>query len=225
VNNIDTNINSIINDLGLGASAADEKKEDFGQEQFLSLMLAQLRNQSPLEPMKNGEFLTQMAQFSSASGMQELKASFNDVAATLQSNQALQASSLVGRSVLIKSNQGHLSTGENLNGVLDLPTNIGNATINIHGQNGELIRKLELGELSAGEANFSWDGIGDDGERKPEGNYFITAEVQAEGETYSLQTYVKTSIESVTIGQGGQGLVLNLLDLGSVQLDQVSKIL
>lgn len=224
MNNIDTNFDSLINDLGLGSKQVNDKK-DFGQEQFLTLMLAQLQNQSPLEPMQNGEFLTQMAQFSSASGMQELKTSFNSVAATLQSNQALQASSLVGRSVQISSNGGHLASGENLKGIVDLPASVGNLTINIMGENGELIKTLELGQQSGGEVSFAWDGFGDDGEANPEGNYLLSAEVQVDGETYSLQTYVETSIESVTIGQGGQGLVLNLSDLGSVQLDQIRKIL
>jgi len=223
-NSIDTEINSLINQLGLGAKP-DEKKEDFGQQEFLTLMLAQLQNQSPLEPIKNGEFLTQMAQFNSAAGMADLNKSFGEIVTTLQSGQALQASSLVGRSVLIESGQGHLSTDQSLKGVIELPTGIGNMTINIHGQNGELIRQLEFGPQSVGDVNFAWDGIGDDGETNPPGNYFITAEVQVEGETFSLKTYVKTSIESVTIGQGGQGLVLNLPELGSIQLDQVHKIL
>ncbi len=225
MNNIDTNISTLINDLGLGANRADTKKDDFGQQEFLTLMLAQLQNQSPLEPIQNGEFLTQMAQFNSAAGMQDLNNSFADVSATLQSNQALQASSLVGRSVLIKSNEGYLATGQSLNGVVELPAGVGNMTINILGQNGELIRQIEMGQQAAGEVSFAWDGLGDDGEAQPEGNYIIAAEVQADGEAYSLDTFVKTSIESVTIGQGGQGLVLNLSDLGPIKLDQIRKIL
>lgn len=224
MNNIDSEFNSLISDLGLGPQV-DQKKNDFGQEEFLTLMLTQLQNQSPLEPIQNGEFLAQMAQFSSAAGMQELKTSFNGIAATLQSNQALQASSLVGRSVQINSSIGHLAEGETLKGVVELPSSVGNMTINVHSQNGELVRKLELGQQAGGEVNFAWDGRGDDGELKPSGNYYLTAEVQIDGEIYGLDTFLETSIESVTIGQGGQGLVLNLSDIGSVQLDQIRKIL
>ena len=224
MNNIDADFNSLITDLGLGAPAINEK-EDFGQEQFLTLMLAQLQNQSPLEPMKNGEFLTQMAQFSSASGMQELKTSFNSVASTLQSNQALQASSLVGRDVQISSNVGHLTQGENLQGVVELPASVAGMTVSVFSQNGELVRQIQMGQQAGGEVNFSWDGFGDNGEPMPEGNYFLTAEVDVDGDTFSLETFIETSIESVTIGQGGQGLVLNLENIGSVQLDQIRKIL
>jgi len=221
--NTDTDLNSL---LGItNPDAVDKNNNDFGQEQFLTLMLAQLQNQSPLEPIKNGEFLTQMAQFSSAAGMADLNKSFESVANTLQSNQALQASSLVGRSVLISSDKGRLSPGESLSGVIDLPSSTGNVTVTIRGLNGELLRSLELGSQSAGEINFSWDGIGDDGSSKPVGDYLITAEAEFDGETYSLETFVKSSVESVTIGQGGQGLILNITDLGSVTLDQIRKIL
>jgi len=225
VNNIETDISSLIAQLGLGASQSDEKKEDFGQEEFLTLMLAQLQNQSPLEPMENGEFLTQMAQFNSAAGMADLNDSFAEVAATLQSNQALQASSLVGRTVLVNSSQGHLTAGQNLTGVVELPASVGQMTITINGQNGELIRTIEMGQQAAGEVTFAWDGLGDDGQSLPEGNYVIAAEIQVDGETFSMNTFVNTSVESVTIGQGGQGLVLNLADLGPVKLDQVFKII
>jgi flagellar basal-body rod modification protein FlgD len=221
---INNNVNSVFEELGL-SKTNEQKKQDFGQQDFLNLMLAQLKNQNPLEPMQNGEFLTQMAQFSSASGMQELKQSFNSVAATLQSNQALQASSLVGRTVLVQSDTGVLQSGEAVKGAVELPQSAGNLKLNVFNVNGELVRSLELGAQSAGEVKFSWDGLGNDGQPLPPGNYKLQAEATIDDETVNLETLVEASVDSVTIGQGGQGLVLNLEQIGSINLDQIKQIL
>jgi len=97
----------------LGLARPEEKKrtEDVGQEQFLELMLAQLQNQDPLKPMENGEFLSQMAQFSSAKGIQEMSQSLDTFTQSLTSSQALQASSLIGRHVLVPNEMGYLEEG------------------------------------------------------------------------------------------------------------------
>lgn len=225
MNPIDNNLASVVDQLGLSGNKDTQKPNDFGQNEFLTLMITQLKNQNPMQPMQDGQFLSQMAQFSSAAGMQKLQDSFTNLASTLQSNQALQASSLVGRKVLISSDQGQLPVGGNLSGVVDMTQATGNLTVNILNQNGELVRHLELGAQSAGQVKFNWDGLNDSGQPQPPGNYSISAEAQVDGVAHNYETLVEASVDSVTIGKQGQGLSLNLSQFGSVGLDQIRQIL
>ncbi|TAL42573.1 MAG: flagellar hook assembly protein FlgD, partial [Methylovulum sp.] len=88
---------------GLGVSTLDTTKAtkttSLSQDEFLKLMTTQMTHQDPTKPMQNGEFLSQMAQFGTVSGIQDLQQSFKDFSASISSDQALQASSLVGRTV------------------------------------------------------------------------------------------------------------------------------
>jgi len=211
---IDNNVNTAISDLGLGASAGNPKKspDQLGQTEFLKLMITQLKNQDPFSPMENGDFISQMAQFSSVTGLAELQQSFSQLATSLQSNQALQASSLVGRTVLVSSETGTLSSGETMRGAVDLSASSGAVGVTIKDASGQVIRRLELGPQSAGEVYFNWDGLGNDGQPAPTGRYFVSADASINGDTVALETLMSASVESVTLGQGGQGLRLNLTD-------------
>ena len=95
--------------------------DDMGQADFLKLMTTQLRNQDPFEPLENGEFLAQIAQFGTVTGIQELQQSFGDLSSALQSNRALQASVLVGKQVLVEGSQAELGADTPLRGAVELP--------------------------------------------------------------------------------------------------------
>ncbi len=214
-------------DLGVATSApkTSQPNDRLGQEQFLELMVAQLKNQDPLKPMQNGEFLGQMAQFGTVSGIQDLQNSINQLASSLQSNQALQASALVGRAVLTESSQGHLSDTEGLRGVADLPTDTTDLKITITDLSGQLVRDLEMGPQSAGPVQFTWDGIRNDGQAAAEGTYIVTAEGLLDGQAAAIDTRVAAAVESVSLGGPGEGIVLNLAGIGAVPLAQVTEIL
>lgn len=223
---IDNNISSTINDLGLGTQSNQLKKspDQLGQTEFLSLMITQLKNQDPFAPMENGDFISQMAQFSSVTGLAELQQSFEKLSNSLQSNQALQASSLVGRTVLVPSAVGTLPAGGTMSGALDLPASSGATAVNIQDAAGQVIRRLELGAQPSGEVYFNWDGITDAGVAAEPGRYFISADAGIGGDTIALETLVSTSVESVTLGQGGAGLTLNLTDGNIVDFSSVREI-
>ncbi len=223
---IENNLTSAINDLGLGAQTQQSTKtqDQLGQGDFLELMVAQLKNQDPFAPVENGDFIAQMAQFSSVTGLSELQQSFDKLANSLQSNQALQASSLVGRTVLVPSAVGSLSAGGSLSGAIDLPASSTTVGLMVHDEAGQIIRRLELGSQAAGEVYFNWDGLNNDGQPVPAGRYYISADAGFDGETVAVETLISTSVESVTLGQGGQGLTLNLIDGNAVDFASVREI-
>ena len=206
------------------SNKANANKNELGQQQFLELMVAQVRNQDPFEPMENGDFLSQIAQFSTVNGIQDLQESFSTVAGSLSSNQALQASALVGRSVMVNSEVGVLQKEGTLSGAIGLPSDSNTVTAKFYNAAGELVRELPLGAQEKGIIEFSWDGLADDGSRAPAGAYRIVASANLDGEDVALATLVKDNVESVILGRPGEGTILNLSALGATDFNSVEEI-
>ncbi len=223
--NVDNNLTSVLNGLGLGEKSVKQKApNELGQSEFLKLMIAQLNNQDPMKPMQNGDFIAQMAQFSAVTGLTKLQQSFDGLATSLKSNQALQASSLVGRTVMVPSAIGTLPQGGTLSGVVNLASSSSDLAITIQDAGGQVMRRLELGPQQTGEVYFNWDGTTDKGVAARPGRYYISAETKSKGGTEALETLVSSAVDSVTMGKGGQAMKLNLADGNSVDLSSVRSI-
>lgn len=217
----------VLEALGLTQSRpkAENKKDELGQDDFLKLMTAQLNNQDPMKPMENGEFLSQMAQFGTVDGINKLQQSFNQLSGALHSNQALQASSLVGRSVMVPSDQALLVPGENVVGSVELPEAATDVKLKVFDQSGELVKTIELGTHEAGKVNFQWNGLDESGETMPPGTYEIKAVASIDGTDEGVSTLVRTNVDSVTLGNGQEGLTLNLRGIGTVSFADVRELL
>lgn len=216
----------IYSQLGLTQQPEKNKKNDeLGQEAFLELMTAQLQFQDPLKPMENGEFLGQMAQFGTVSGINELNASFSAMSASLQSNQALQASTLVGRRVMVPSGSVSLESGSPVQAAVNLDRFATDVSIMIQDSAGQLVRRIELGDQQAGMVDFEWNGLDQSGNALPSGDYSISAQIQRGTTTEAGETLTVVDVESVTLGAGGQGLTLSVSGLGDIDMSQVRKIL
>ncbi len=226
MSNVENTLGSTIQELGLQQqqSTTAKKRNELGQQEFLDLMVAQLRNQDPFAPLENGEFIAQMAQFSQVTGLEKLQTSFDQLATSLQSNQALQASTMVGRTVLVPSSQGMLSQNGTLNGVMDLDQSSSNVVLNISNASGELIRSISMGIQGAGAIPFSWDGLSSSGARMPPGRYNVNATAQTSKGASELSTLVNASVESVTLNQNTRDITLNLKDMGPIAFNQVREI-
>lgn len=215
--------NSYIDNLGLRTKPVEQEKMS-ESDQFLHLMLAQIQNQDPMKPMENGEFLSQLAQMNMASGVSDMKESFSGMAETLQSNQALQASSMVGRTVVVPSENAPLANGK-LQGAVALPEDANKIDVRIYSQEGVLVNTVKMGATSSGLIEFSWNGKDASGNNLPEGEYEIKATATySNGLSESVPTVANAVVESVTIGRGGQGLALNLDGLGSWRMSDVLQI-
>lgn len=193
--------------LALNSSTQSAAKKSLGQDDFLKLMTTQLQYQDPFKPMENGEFLGQMAQFSTLTGIQDLQKSFSSLAGSLQSNQTLQASSMVGRYVMVPSSSAYLTEGAGLAGAIDVPAS-GNVSVTLSNASGEVVRTLDLGTQAAGRASFTWDGVSDLGETLPAGSYTIKAQLQGSGTAKTLDTYAVGHVDSVALDSGTLSLDL-----------------
>ncbi len=203
----------------------NKPKDELGQSEFLQLMLTQIQNQDPLNPAKSGEFLSQLAQFGTVNGITELNSSFDVLATTLQSSQALQASTMVGRSVLVPGNVGLLETGAELQGAVEMPSSSADLTVLIHDASGQLVRQINLGTQQAGTVRFAWDGFSNAGEPVPTGTYKVSAQAFVDGEAVTQTTLIQARVESVTLGKAGSDSSLNLRGLGTVLMNDIREIL
>lgn len=216
---------STIQGLGLaGAPQPATARSELGQEAFLQLMVTQLKNQDPLNPMENGEFLSQIAQFGTVSGIDELNDSFGGLSASISSDQGLQATNLVGRTVVVPSGEALLSAGGDVRGEILLPASTSSMQLYISDGNGELVKQINLGSQQSGQVSFSWDGLMDDGSYADPGVYQVRAEAVFNGENSGLPTLVQADVDSVTLG-GASGLILNLAGLGGYTFGDVQQIL
>lgn len=193
------------------------------QDDFLKLMVTQLQNQDPLSPMSNGEFLTQIAQFTSASGIDQLQSSFQQFQTSMQTNQALQAASLVGRQVIVQSDQGYLPANDQMDATVHLSTSVGNLTVSVLDNAGQLVRKVELGQHTAGDVAFQWDGKDDQGQPMPAGSYQLKAQADVNGQSVSMPIRSTATVNSVMLGSA-QGPQLDLEGLGTVSLDAITEV-
>jgi len=223
----DIDTNSIYTQLGLNQPTEKDTREndELGQAEFLALMTAQLQYQDPLKPMENGDFLGQMAQFGTVSGISDLNTTINTMSASFQSNQALQASTLVGRRVLVPSQTGVLNDGASLMGSVELAQPASNVVITIKNSAGQLVNRQELGLQQAGLIDFEWNGLDQDGNSLPAGEYQLAAEVYRGTEVSSGSMFTVVDVESVTLGVGGQDLTLSVSGLGDIDMNQVRKIM
>ncbi len=198
--------------------------KNLGQQDFLRLMVAQIQNQDPMQPQVNGEFLSQLAQFSTNDGVSKMQESMQQMANSLQSNQALQASALVGRKVLVSSDHLKLDKEGDVKTAIDIPPGASNINAYIYGETGELIKTMPLGQQDPGFFQFAWDGTGQDGKRLGEGKYKVAVHGTYMGKEVAFNTMTSANVDSVSLSQSGEGLKLNVAGVGAVSLDQVKQI-
>ena len=230
---VDTS-NSVFQDLAIAKKEPEKGPNELGQKAFLELMITQLENQDPLSPQENGEFIAQLAQFSSVESLDQLNNNFDSFADNFVANQALQASSLVGRSVSVATDEAHLYPGEVVSAAVDIPSSTNSVTIDIYSDSGALVDQISTGPTSAGEYIVRWDGMNAEvngemldwksshEEGLPPGKYRIAISSSVEGEPTQLETYLSTNVNSMTVGSQG-ALILNLAGVGAVGLDEVKQ--
>ena len=141
-----------------------------------------------------------------------------------QSSQALQASSLVGRKVIVPTDKAVVDTSETFKASIVLPTTSSNVAVNVYDSAGTVVNRINMGQQQAGNVSFMWDGKDSGGKTMPPGTYRFEAQATYQGETKGLYTLLPANVDSVTLGQNGGELQLNLAGVGSIGLSQVQVI-
>ncbi len=196
-----------------------------GGTDFLTLMLAQLKNQDPTSPVDSNTFLTQLAQLSEVQGITQLNTSFSTLSNSMSANQALQASSLLGHQALVRSPTAQLAANGNVRGAVSVPQTTSSVVLSIADSGGNVVRSIGLGAQSAGLVNYAWDGKESNGSQAPAGTYTLSVSYAGETKTSTAATtLVNGTVESVSMGAGSAGLTLNVAGVGSVAFSSLQQI-
>jgi flagellar basal-body rod modification protein FlgD len=209
---------AIGNNSNAAKAAGLGKEKTLGQADFLSLLVQQMRNQDPTKPMDSSQMVSQLAQISQVSATQALQASFDDLGKSLQGNQILQASGMIGRDVVVPSEAGTLAAN-GMDGAVNVPDDGGQVFVKITDASGTVVRTLDLGKPTPGLVRFHWDGVGDNGEALAPGAYGLAAQA---GNT-AVATYVNGKVTGVGM-TGSDGTYLDVDGFGGVLLSQVAQI-
>jgi flagellar basal-body rod modification protein FlgD len=199
-----------------GTSAANS--QDLAQT-FLTLLVAQMNNQDPLNPVDNSQLTTQMAQISTVTGINNLNGSVTSLLSQLQQSATIQSAQLSGHSVMVAGSTltlatGTSSSGSSTNGAVggyNLSGAAKSVTVTITDSSGATVRTLQLGAQGAGFQDFTWDGSTDSGGTAAPGNYqFAVSAVSSAGAPVTSTAYnLQTVVGSVPQADGSTQLMLN----------------
>jgi flagellar basal-body rod modification protein FlgD len=209
------------------ATSAPRTVEEMNSEDFLALMVAQLENQNPTKPLDNMQFMAQLAQFGTVSGIQELQDGLSELTDRLTSNRALEAAGLVGREVVTGSNIGILPEPQEgdgarlpLNGVVEMPAGVREARIFVQDMTGRLVYSGTLPAVE-GRLPVQWDGVDASGELMQPGAYRLSAEAVRDGEPVMLPVYASQRVTSVSLDSSTREATLHLASGQTAALNDV----
>jgi flagellar basal-body rod modification protein FlgD len=219
-----TQLDSILKKIGVNNEGDTKKasKDTLGQSDFLKLMTTQLQNQDPFAPMENAEFIAQMAQFSTVTGITDMNTTLASMADQLGEFRIATAANLLGSSVMIPGNYARPDETGEIHGMLDLPSASGITNLTFSNAAGDVLHQMQLGAQPAGLVGFSWTDL-------PES-------VMASGEAVRIEAFadmgkgmesltpsVFAEILAASTGDAATGVMLDVRDYGEVRAADVSK--
>jgi flagellar basal-body rod modification protein FlgD len=228
-----SNINTdLMSQLGLtkgaavnSASSTNSKiSGQLNQSDFLKLMTTQLNNQDPTQPTDSSQMLAQMAQLSTVSGIQDMQSSLKQLVNTMLASQTTQAAALVGHQVVAPGSTAALSSN-GLSGAVDLTQDTNQLALGIYDSAGQLVKHLDMGAENKGTIPFSWDGTMDNGMAAPNGLYQIKAVANVSGTSEAMNTYVASTVNSVTVDAATQNITLNTSGGDAIKISDIKQLM
>ncbi len=218
-----------ISAVGAGAATPDllgANSAVLGKDEFLKILVTQLRNQDPINPVAADQFASQLAQFSSVEQLQNINSNLEDSSnLDLMLNQAINntmATTLIGKSVRATGNEVSLDGKDAVDLSYRLNGPAKDVTIVVKDAGGTVVRSLHLTDKTAGDHSYAWNGKDDHGDRVKPGTYTFSVEAtDVEGQTVSAQTFVSGIIDSIRYDSGSAMLLIGDISVG---LDKVLEI-
>ena len=180
------------------------------EQRFLKLLVTQLNNQDPLNPLDNAQLTSQLAQMSTVSGIEKLNTAFESLLAQSGSSQVLQSASLIGRTVLVPGAELALSKGADVPFAVEVPQSADSVKLAITNAAGDTVRSFDLGALPQGVKTLTWDGLSDTGARVADGLYKVSGVGRSGDANVPVTALGYAGVASVSQGTAGVSL-----DLGS----------
>lgn len=219
-----------INSINANTASAFQKqnsvgKTDMGQKQFLQLLVAQMRNQDPINPVDGADFASQLAQFNSVEQLIDVNSGLD----TLQSSQDLMSASLTnsmaatltGKHVRAISDQVNLSAEGNSEINFKLRSAAEEVEIVIRNASGTEVRRETLNGVSSGDNNWTWDGLNNSGERLGEGNYQVEVIAKNGDENVNALVFMEGVASKVRFSGNGVFLSINGIEVPISDVEEV----
>ena len=216
-NTVPSNLLDLMNGAQSGRSATEE-----AQDRFMTLLVTQMQNQDPLNPMDNAQMTSQLAQLSTVTGIEKLNDTMQLLIGNVQSSQTFQAASMIGRQVFAPGNVMQLTDGHAKFGA-DLPMDVDRVEVKIRDADGNTVRTLKLGARDAGMQSLEWDGRDDNGNVMKNGIYNFELTASVDGSEISVGPLSQGVVDSVA--NGSNGVTVHLKDLGSISLSEIRQVL
>ncbi|MGH1462949.1 MAG: flagellar hook capping FlgD N-terminal domain-containing protein [Neptuniibacter sp.] len=210
------------------STVANKSQSQEDSEMFMRLMIAQLQNQDPSSPADTSDFMQQIATMSQVESINNLAQSVESTSQSMLASQAaLQASSMVGRSVYIPSDTVEVGTASSpyARGSFKLDASASEVRIKVYDSTGSQVDTMQLGSVEAGDHDFAWQmQLDENGAPNiPPGDFTFIVEKVEDGESVALDTNMAYSVNSVTLGENGIGMTVNT-NAGSFDVSQVKQI-
>jgi flagellar basal-body rod modification protein FlgD len=197
----------------LGQTTADAQ-----QDRFLKLLVAQLNNQDPMNPMDNAQMTSQMAQINTVSGIQQLNETMKSMASQYTSMQVMQGAAMIGHGVMVKSNTLSIDAGK-ARGAIDLEGNASNVSVQILSPGGQVLDTINLGAKTAGRHSFEWNASNYNGVANPSFKVVATSGKQAVASTALAQDTI------TSIGTSNGAMSIQLKGRDAIGYDAIQAIL
>jgi flagellar basal-body rod modification protein FlgD len=188
------------------------------QDTFLKLLVTQMQNQDPLNPMDNSQMTSQIAQLNTVQGINKLNTTVAALQTQLQASQNLQSTSFIGRTVLAPGSAITLANGTAQMGV-DLTSASDSTMIQVKDTGGNVLRTFAIGPGTAGVNQITWDGKNDAGQVMPDGQYKFSVSASANNQQVQAATLAYGLVNSVSMSS--TGVKLNTNHLGDVDVNSV----
>jgi flagellar basal-body rod modification protein FlgD len=217
-------VTSVQGSTSTAAAQATSNAAQIGvtQDRFLKLLVTQMKNQDPLNPMDNAQVTSQMAQLSTVTGIDKLNSTVEALSASMLASQSLSAVSMIGHPVLVAGTQIDLLNSK-ADAAVELPQPADNLTVTISDASGNVVRTLNMGAQQGGIANILWDGRTDAGPSATDGKYSFSAVSTLGGMKSDATTLSYGMVNSVA--QSQNGVTVNVGQLGEISLNSIKKIL
>lgn len=194
---------------------------DEAQDRFMTLLVTQMKNQDPLNPMDNAQVTSQMAQLNTVTGINKLNETMATLISNVQLGQSYQATSMIGHNVLVSGNSlTHTESGGYFG--VNVPNGADSVTVAIKNGSGQTVRTLSFGKQDTGVNALSWDGKADDGTTAPSGTY--TYEITAKTADTKVSSTALSLAQVQSVSTSTSGVKLNLSNNTSVAVSDVSEI-
>ena len=217
-------LNNILEKIGVKSpeNAATKQKSSLGQEDFLKLMTTQLQNQDPFAPMENGEFIAQMAQFSTVTGITEINNNLTSLGSKLEPNRVATAAQFLGHSVLVPGQVASPDENGEIHGVVDLPLYSNDVGLTFTKSNGEIVHSINLGSQDKGLVGFSWTDIPDELKKNKTKLTIQAYSGNAQGSD-GLNTAVYNKVIAASAPKNSEDVILETKDYGEISASEAIK--